>query len=183
MKRKFFYLFLLSILAVSCDEENDCEIENLNEGEFAIKLYNTRGDLLLTKKGNAENFSLSGDHWELRLLDADFGLENSDPLKTFAFFGIFGDHAITATQVLQVEKGNSARFYQRWYSLNDDWGYQSVDGTINITSIEGSKAKGSFEINLEVADYFNANPLWGDRLLAKGHFSSICPYEGSDVCP
>ena len=183
MKGTNYCLLLLIILAVGCGQENTCELENLNEGEFVIKLYNTSGDLLLTKKGNAENFSLSGDHWELRLLDSDFGLENADPLKTFAFLTIFGEAAVTTPRVLQVNNGNRAVFSQRWYSLEDDWGYKSVNGTVNITSLEGSKVKGSFEINLEVADNAFLNPLWGERILAKGHFSSICPYADLDVCP
>lgn len=176
-------LFLLTVLALGCGHEEACELENLNEGEFVIKLYNTGGDLLLTKKGIAENFSLSGDHWELRLLDSDFGLENADPLRTFASLTVFGESAVTTPRVLQVNNGNRAVFFQRWYSLEDDWGYKSVDGVVNIVSLEGSKVRGSFEINLETNADAQPNPLWGDRILAKGHFSSRCPYLDLDVCP
>ena len=55
MKKANFYLFLLSILTFGCGEENAYEIQNLNDGEFIIKLYNSNGDLLLTRKGDAEN--------------------------------------------------------------------------------------------------------------------------------
>lgn len=183
MKGANFCLFLLTMLALGCGHQEACELESVNEGEFIIRLYNPGGDLLLTKKGNAENFSLSGDHWELRLLDSDFGLENADPLKTFASLTIFGESAVTQPRVLQVNNGNRAVFHQRWYSLEDDWGYKSVNGTVNIASLEGSKVKGSFEINMEADVNALQNPLWGERILAKGHFSSICPYEDLGVCP
>jgi hypothetical protein len=53
MKGTKYCLLLPIILVVGCGQENTCELENLNEGEFVIKLYNTSGDLLLTKKGSA----------------------------------------------------------------------------------------------------------------------------------
>lgn len=173
MKRANYCLLLLSILTFGCGEENDNELQNLNDGEFVIQLYNSNGDLLLSRKGDAENLVTSDNHWEIRLLDPSFGLQNSEPLKTFASLTIFGQSSINTPKELHFNTDNSASFHQRWYSLEDDWGYKSTNGTLKITSSEKSGIKGNFEINLEVDVNAQQNPLWGEHILAKGYFSSM----------
>jgi hypothetical protein len=192
MKRLTKYLLLLSILTLGCGEEDGTEnvppdatseLQNLKDGEFVIKLYNTNGDLLLTKKGDAENLGTAYDHWEIRLLDPSFGTQDSDPLQTFASLTISGQSGINTPRQLQFNKDNAASFHQRWYSLEDDWGYKSSTGTLVITSVEKLKITGSFEISLEVDVNARQNPLWGEYILAKGYFSSTCPYENAGGCP
>lgn len=176
MKRINYFLLLVFILVLGCSDENATGIQNLKDGEFVIKLYNSNGNLLLSKKGDAENLGAAGSNWEIRLIDRAFGQQNSDPLKTFASLTIFGDVSISDSQELQFNTDNAAYFFERWYSLEDDWGYKSTGGTLRITSTEQSIIKGSFEIELEVdAEFAQQNPLWGERIVAKGYFSSICP--------
>jgi hypothetical protein len=182
MKKATFYFFLLSILAFGCGEDNSNRIQNLKDGEFIIKLYNSNGDLLFTRTGDAENLGTGDNHLEIRLLDPSFALPNTNPLETFASLTIFGQSKISAPQELRFNDDNSATFRQRWYSLRDDWGYKSVEGTLDITYFDRLKIKGSFEIHLEVDDKAQQNPRWGHRILAKGYFSSICPYENVGGC-
>jgi hypothetical protein len=176
------YLFLLFMFALGCGDENVNENQSVKDGEYVIKLYNSEGELLLTKKGNAENLGNS-DHWEIRLLDPSFALPNTDPLETFASLTIFTQATINTPLELQFNNDNSASFHQRWYSLEDDWGYRSTEGTLIITSLDKSKIKGSFEINLKVDANAQQNPRWGHHIVAKGYFSSICPYENVGGCP
>ena len=175
-------MFLLTVLVFACREENIKKTERLKEGEFLIKLYNSNGDLLLTRNGNAENLGTGGGNWEIRLLDPSFGQQNADPLKTFAFLTVFGQSELKTPESLAFNSDNFASFRQRWYSLQDDWGYESTDGVLNITSIEGTKITGNFEIHLQVGTDAQQNPLWGDHILVKGSFSSICPYESVGAC-
>lgn len=173
MKKVRYFLFLVLILSFGCSEEKDYENQNLKDGEFVIKLYNSKGDLLLTRKGDAQNLAYTDSNWEIRLMDPLFGLPTSDPLKTFASLTVFGQSPITEPQELQFNNDNSAVLHQRWYSLGDDWGYKSTSGMLTISTIEKSGVKGSFEITLEVDADAQQNPLWGDNLLAKGYFSTI----------
>lgn len=183
MKSVSCYLFLLCILKFGCAEENVNKIQNLEDGEFVIELYNNKGDLLLTKEGNAENLGTPGNRWEIRLLDPAFELQNSDPLKTFASLTMFGQSSINIPQELRFNTNNTAYLYQRWYSLEGDWGYKSTNGTLSITSAEKSIVKGSFEISLEADANTQQNPLWGAHILVKGYFSSTCPYQNVGGCP
>jgi hypothetical protein len=183
MKKANFYLLLLSILTFGCGEENASEIQNLKDGEFIIRLYNSNGDLLLTKKGDAQNLVTSDSNWEIRLLDPSFGAQNSDPLETFASLTFFGQSSISTPKEFHFNNDNSAAFHQRWYSLDDDWGYKSIDGRLNITSVGNLQIKGSFEVKLEGDVNAQENPHWGQHILAKGYFSSICAYENVGGCP
>lgn len=183
MKLATYYLLLLFILTVGCGEENDNGIQKIKDGEFVIQLYDSNGDLLLTRKGDAENLLRYDSYWEIRLLDPSFGLPDSEPLKTFASLTIFGQSPINTPKELHFNTDNTASFHQRWYSLEDDWSYKSVDGTLKIISLEKSGIKGYFEITLEVDANAHQNPLWGKYILAKGYFSSICPYKKHGGCP
>lgn len=175
MKRAKLYLFLLLIFTLGCGEENAYEIQNLKDGEFIVKLYNSKGHLLLTTKGDAENFNTSGNYWEIRFVDPT--------LERFASLTVIGQTPINKPQEFQLDSNNVAIFHQRWYSSQDVWGYKSTNGSLNITSWKESKVKGSFEINLDVDPNAQQNPLWGEHILAKGYFTSICPYEDVGVCP
>ena len=183
MKKAGFFLFIVSILMLGCEEDHTNEIQNLKDGEYLIKLYNNSGDLLLTRKGSAENLGAVDNHWEIRLLDPSFAMPDSDPLKTFASLTLYGESLTSTPRELSLNEDYSAVLHQRWYSLENDWGYKSIDGSVTITSMEKSKIKGSFEINLTVDVNAQQNPLWGKYIVAKGHFSSTCPYEDIGGCP
>jgi hypothetical protein len=182
MKRAGTFLILLAILAIGCREDGVDEIQSLKDGEFVINLYHSNGSLLLTTKGNAENLSTSGSHWEIRLMDPDFSTPNPDPLETFAHFTIIGQSAIAQPGELSINNDNIAIFHQRWYSITGDWGYRSTSGTLHIQQLEKLRMKGSFEINLEVDQNAQQHPEWGDRILVKGNFSSVCPYQETGGC-
>ena len=183
MKRVNCYLFLLTILMLACEDVTTDEIQSVKDGEYIIKLYNDNGDLLLTKRGNAENLVADNIYsWEIRFLDPLFGMQNSDPLETFASLTVFGKSSINKPQELFFNNDNIAVLHQQWYSLGDDWGYRSTKGTMNITQIEKFRIKGNFEINLEVDGSAQQNPKWGERIFVKGYFSSVCPYEEYGGC-
>ncbi len=183
MKRINYYLFLWAILTFGCGDENAVKIQSPKDGEFIIELYNASGDLLLTKQGNAENLVADNIYsWEIRLLDPIFGMQNSDPLETFASLTFFGKTPMNKLQELNFNDDINAVLFQRWYSLEDDWGYRSTSGTMNITQIEKLKIKGNFQIDLEVDDSAQQNPKWGEHIVVKGYFSSICPYEKYGGC-
>jgi hypothetical protein len=170
------------ILLTSCREEDISEGPSLGEGEFILDLFNEQGDLLLTKKGTAENLFTNSERWEIRLLDPQFIEPEHDPLSTFAFLVFIGQNAIDQRTELSLNHDNIASFRQRWYSLTDDWGYQSTSGSMRIEELGELRLVGSFEITLEVAAGALVNTRWGNRIVLKGRFSSTCPYQSTGGC-
>lgn len=164
----------------ACQEEMPTT-PDVTDGEFVIELYNTDNELLLTKKGNAENLSTSGTYWEIRLMDPQFGQPGGDPLQSFAFLTLIGNSAIRRGQIA-LDSDHVARFEQRWYSMPTDWGYLSNRGTVDITEFSNLAVKGSFEVTLTVADHANPHPQWGNEIRVKGYFSSLCPYQETGGC-
>jgi hypothetical protein len=161
-------LFALFFFGIGCSKELPTNIPNLKEGEFEIRVYDIKGALLLSKKGEAEYIGKN----ELRLTDTTFIQPNVDPLKTFAAFYFILNTTLTSPKELILNSNSTASFTQRWYSLSDDWGYTSAAGKLTISSIVNSKVKGSFEVNLDIADGFGKNPLWGEHIVVKGSFST-----------
>lgn len=175
--------FILVILTFGCENPTAEETPLLKDGEYIIKLYSTDGELLLTRKGTAENLGAVDNYYEIRLLDPFFGLQKSKPLETFASLTIFGQSLPSQPHQSFFNTDNTGVLHQRWYSASDDWGYRSRSGTLKITKVENLKIAGSFQIELIVDGDAEQNPNWGDRILAKGYFVSICPYEDHGVCP
>ena len=129
MKRVICYLILLSILIIGCTEENIYEAQDVRDGEFTIKLYNSKGALLFAKKGIAENLVTADNRWEIRLLDPSFGLPDSDPLKTFASLTIFGQSSLNEPKQFEFNKDNLAAFQHPCYSPENNWEKGSLSGT------------------------------------------------------
>jgi hypothetical protein len=166
MMRPKDLLLALLFLSVGCSKELSTNAPSLKDGEFEIRIYDTKGTLLLSKKGQAEYIGQA----ELRLTDTTFIQPNADPLKTFASFSFRLNTPLTSSKQLSLNDNSTASFYQRWYSLADDWGYSSTTGKLIVSSVANAQAKGSFEVNLDIADSFDKNPLWGDHIIVKGSF-------------
>jgi hypothetical protein len=173
---------LSTLFFFNCDKDDDeLAPSGLESGEFEIKIYNEDGVLLLTKKGDAENLGGTGS-WEIRLLDPMFGTENGDDSQNFASLTFFGQSPLNELQTIELDEDRFAVFHQRWYSLPDDWGYRTLQGTLRISERHELMIKGSFEIRLTTDPSMLANPKWGERIFIKGSFSSICPYESVGGC-
>jgi hypothetical protein len=160
--------FVLIFFGIGCSIELPTNTPNFKDGEFEIRVYDTKGTLLLSKKGEAEYIGKN----ELRLTDTTFIQPNVDPLKTFAVFYFSLNSPLVSPKEFRLNNNSTASFSQRWYSLPDDWGYTSTAGKLTISSIINSNAKGSFEVNLDIADGFDKNPLWGEHIVVKGSFST-----------
>jgi hypothetical protein len=168
MMRLNHLLLALIFFGMGCSKELPNNIPSLKEGEFEIRVYDIKGALLLSKKGEAEYIGKN----ELRLIDTTFIQPNVDPLKTFAAFYFSLNTTLTSPKELSLNNNSTASFSQRWYSLPDDWGYTSTAGNLTISSIVNSKVKGSFQVTLDIADGFGKNPLWGEHIVVKGSFST-----------
>ena len=186
MTTKHFLLMAFAYVSLYACKNSNNEVEPIPEdGKYQFSLYDARGIKIFTKTGEATYHNAVAGKTQINFVHPDFSWissnnfnRNPEPDKenNFAELLLESNSKISKSSILK-DKEIFSTIFQRFYSLDNDWAYNSSNGELVVKQIVDKKMTGTFEFNLKGSSNFGnlvVNPNWGDNIKVKGSFAAIC---------